>query len=80
MITTNNPDYDAKFRLLRQHAMSVPDTVRHNSRKVIFEEYVTTGFNYRMTDVQAAIGIEQLKRLPGFLEGRRKIADSTFVH
>ena len=78
MITTNNPDYDAKFRLLRQHAMSVPDTVRHNSRKVIFEEYVTTGFNYRMTDVQAAIGIEQLKRLPGFLEGRRKIADLYF--
>ena len=74
MITTNNPDYDRRFRLLRQHAMSVPDTVRHNARKVIFEEYVTTGFNYRMTDVQAAIGIEQLKRLPGFLEKRKKIA------
>jgi perosamine synthetase len=74
MITTNNPDYDRQFRLLRQHAMSVPDTVRHNARKVIFEEYVTTGFNYRMTDVQAAIGIEQLKRLPGFLEKRKKIA------
>ncbi len=74
MITTNNPDHDEKFRLLRQHAMSVPDTVRHSSRKVIFEEYVTTGFNYRMTDVQAAIGIEQMKRLPGFLEDRRKLA------
>lgn len=74
MLTTSRPDYDAKFRLLRQHAMSVPDTVRHNSRKVIFEEYVTTGFNYRMTDVQAAIGIEQLKRLPGFLEQRKQLA------
>ena len=74
MITTNNPDYDRKFRLFRQHAMSVPDTVRHGSRKVIFEEYVTTGYNYRMTDVQAAIGIEQLKRLPGFLQERRKLA------
>ena len=74
MLTTNNPEYDRKFRLLRQHAMSVPDTVRHSSKKVIFEEYVTTGFNYRMTDVQAAIGIEQLKRLPGFLKDRRKIA------
>jgi dTDP-4-amino-4,6-dideoxygalactose transaminase len=74
MITTNNPDYDSKFRLLRQHAMSVPDTIRHSSRKIIFEEYVTTGFNYRMTDVQAAIGIEQLKRLPGFLAERRKLA------
>ncbi|ULA68484.1 MAG: Aminotransferase DegT [Nitrospira sp.] len=78
MIATNNPDHDAKFRLLRQHAMSVPDTVRHHSPKVIFEEYVTTGFNYRMTDVQAAIGIEQLKRLPGFLEGRRKLAEFYF--
>lgn len=74
MITTNNPDHNEKFRLLRQHAMSVPDTVRHSSRKVIFEEYITTGFNYRMTDVQAAIGIEQMKRLPGFLEERRKLA------
>ena len=78
MITTNNPDHDGKFRLLRQHAMSVPDTVRHGARKVIFEEYVSTGYNYRMTDVQAAIGIEQLKRLPGFLEERRKLAAMYF--
>lgn len=74
MITTGNPDYDRKFRLLRQHAMSVPDTVRHSSRKIIFEEYGSTGFNYRMTDVQAAIGIEQLKRLPVFLAERKRIA------
>jgi perosamine synthetase len=74
MLTTNNIEYDKKFRLLRQHAMSVSDTVRHSSQKVIFEEYVTTGFNYRMTDVQAAIGIEQLKKLPGFLTNRRNIA------
>jgi len=74
MITTANSAYDDRFRLLRQHAMSVPDTVRHASNSVIFEDYVATGFNYRMTDLQAAIGIEQLKRLPGFLEERRKIA------
>lgn len=74
MITTANAEYDAQFRLLRQHGMSIPDTVRHGASRVIFEEYVTTGFNYRMTDVQAAIGIEQLKKLPGFLERRRKIA------
>lgn len=74
MITTGNPEFDRKFRLLRQHAMSVPDTVRHSADRVIFEEYVTTGFNYRMTDVQAAIGIEQLKKLPSLLVERRKIA------
>lgn len=74
MITTANSEYDQKFRLLRQHAMSVSDTVRHSAGNVIFEDYVTTGFNYRMTDIQAAIGIEQLKRLPGFLEQRKKLA------
>lgn len=76
MITTRNPDYDKKIRLLRQHGMSIPDTVRHSAEKVVFEDYVTTGFNYRMTDIQAAIGIEQLKKLPRFLEERRCIATS----
>ncbi len=74
MITTSNPIYDSRFRLLRQHGMSIPDTVRHSADKVAFEDYVVTGFNYRMTDIQAAIGIEQLKKLPSFLEGRRTIA------
>lgn len=74
MITTANPEYDTRFRLLRQHGMSIPDTVRHSANKVIFEEYVTTAFNYRMTDIQAAIGIEQLKKLPVILNERRRIA------
>lgn len=73
MLTTNKADYDNKLRLLRQHGMSVSDAARHTSVKVIFEEYVTTGFNYRMTDIQAAVGIEQLKRLPDFLKERRRI-------
>jgi len=75
MITTNNPEYDKKFRLLRQHGMSVSDTARHIARKIIFEEYVITGFNYRMTDIQAAVGIEQLKRLPSIIKERRTIAE-----
>ena len=74
MITTNDDELDARFRLLRQHGMSIPDTVRHGSDKVIFEDYVTTGFNYRMTDIQAAVGIEQLKRLDGILAERRELA------
>ncbi|NCC36351.1 MAG: aminotransferase class I/II-fold pyridoxal phosphate-dependent enzyme, partial [Chloroflexia bacterium] len=64
MITTNNPEYNAQFRLLRQHGMSVNDRVRHSANQVIFEEHAVIGYNYRMTDVQAAIGREQLKRLP----------------
>ena len=74
MITTNSPDYDARFRLLRQHGMSVPDTVRHGSDRIIFEDYVTTAFNYRMTDIQAAVGIEQLKRLGDIVAERRRLA------
>jgi len=75
MITTNNPDWDRKFRLLRQHAMSVPDTVRHGSSQVIFESYPEVGYNYRMTDLQAAVGREQLKRLPEIVARRRELGD-----
>ncbi len=74
MITTANADWDAKFRLLRQHGMSVPDTVRHGSREVIFESYPILGYNYRMTDIQAAVGREQLKRLPDVVQARRRLA------
>lgn len=74
MITTNNTDTDRLCRLFRQHGMSVSDAQRHASKEVIFEEYITTGFNYRMTDIQAAVGIEQLKRLPEILSERRRLA------
>ena len=76
MITTRHADWDSKFRLLRQHAMSVPDTVRHGSNQVIFESYPTVGYNYRMTDIQAAVGREQLKRLPEIVRERRALADA----
>src|SRR5262249_11044056 len=74
MLTTRDPALDAKFRLLRQHAMSVPDTVRHAARTVVFEEYPEVGFNYRMTDIQAAVGVAQLQRLPEILRRRRELA------
>ena len=74
MITTSSAEMDAHFRLLRQHGMSVSDRVRHGSNQVIFEEYPILGFNYRMTDPQAAIGREQVKRLPIILPRRREIA------
>jgi len=74
MITTANEEWDAKFRLLRQHGMSVPDTVRHGSSQVIFESYPIVGHNFRMTDIQAAVGREQLKRLPEIVGKRRELA------
>lgn len=75
MLTTSNPEFDQKFRLWRQHSMSVPDTVRHQSSQVTFESYPEIGFNYRMTDIQAAVGREQLKRLPEIIARRRQLAE-----
>ncbi len=75
MLTTAHPDYDKKFRLWRQNGMSISDTQRHRTPEVIFESYPELGFNYRMTDIQAAIGREQLKRLPELIGRRRYLAD-----
>lgn len=75
MITTSNPEWDKKFRLWRQHGMSVSDAARHGAKSVLFESYVELGYNYRLTDVQAAIGREQLKRLPWIVKRRRLLAD-----
>lgn len=54
--------------------MSVPDTVRHGSREVIFESYPELGYNYRMTDMQAAVGRVQLCRLDALVLDRRRVA------
>jgi dTDP-4-amino-4,6-dideoxygalactose transaminase len=75
MLTTRNPEWDSQIRLLRQHCMSVPDTKRHASAEVIFEGYPAVGCNYRMTDMQAAVGCEQLKRLPEIVDKRRALAE-----
>lgn len=74
MLTTNNTEYANLFRLLRQHGMSVNDRVRHLANQVIFEEYNVVGYNYRMTDIQAAVGREQLRRLPEIVATRRQLA------
>lgn len=75
MITTRHSAWDEKLRLLRQHGMTVSDRTRHSAKKIVFEEYAVCGYNYRMTDIQAAIGREQLRRLPEILERRRTLAN-----
>ncbi len=74
MLTTQDAALASQLKLLRQHAMSVPDTVRHHSDKVVFEEYTTPAWNYRLTDLQAAVGRPQLARLPEIVKERRAIA------
>ena len=74
MLTTRSRKLDETFRLLRQHGMTVPDTVRHMSSQVVFEEYAVQAYNYRMTDILAAIGRVQLARLAEIVERRRQLA------
>jgi dTDP-4-amino-4,6-dideoxygalactose transaminase len=74
MLTTDSEEMDQRFRLWRQHGMQVTDAVRHSSTEVIFEDYPCIGYNYRMTDLQAAVGRVQLKRLPGIIQRRRELA------
>lgn len=75
MVTTNNEAFYNRMRLLRQHGMSVNDRARHGSSKIIFEDHLEVGYNYRLTDIQAAVGIQQLAKLDWIIGERRKIAE-----
>ncbi len=75
MITTSDPVVADRLRRLRQHAMSLSDVARHNAKQIATETYDEVGFNFRMTDMQAAIGLVQLDRLGDFLARRRYLAD-----
>ena len=57
--------------------MSVSDLERHDSKNLIFEDHIILGYNYRLTDIQAAIGIAQLK-VKNIISKRRKIANHYF--
>lgn len=74
IITTDRADFAAQLRLLRQHGMSVNDLQRHGAKTVVTEEYPILGYNYRLTDVQAALGLAQLRRVPAIVARRREIA------
>jgi perosamine synthetase len=74
MITTVDDAAAARLRRLRQHGMSVSDLARHGSSKIMSESYDEVGYNYRMTDMQAALGMVQLRRLDEMLAKRRKLA------
>jgi perosamine synthetase len=74
MITTFDEKLATRIRQLRQHAMGTSDLARHTSQKVVLETYDEVGYNFRMTDMQASVGLVQLGRVPGFIERRRKFA------
>lgn len=75
MITTSHADWAARARHLREHAMSVSAADRHQAVLPPTEEYTEVGYNFRMTDLQAAVGLVQLGRLPAIVARRREIAE-----
>lgn len=74
MLTTGDAALAARMRRLREHGMTASAADRHRSARVVLEEYDEVGFNYRMTDIQAAIGLVQLAKLDRVVARRRELA------
>ena len=74
MIAVRDQAVADRLRRLRQHAMDVSDLARHAASDVVIESYPERGWNYRMTDMQAALGLCQLDALDDILADRRRIA------
>jgi dTDP-4-amino-4,6-dideoxygalactose transaminase len=74
MLLTDDAQMAERARTLRAHGMSISDLARHNADRAVIESYHELGYNYRMTDMQAAIGIEQLRRLDDMIERRQQLA------
>lgn len=75
MITTNDDEGAERLRLMRAHSASVSATDRHTSTSAILENYPEIGYNYKMTDIQGAIGIAQMSRVEEIIEERRRLAE-----
>jgi perosamine synthetase len=75
MVTTNDPEIAQQIEMLRSHGANISDYVRHGADKVVIEEYPVLGYNYRLTDIQGAIGVEQMKKLDWILQRRLEIGE-----
>lgn len=73
IFTTNDEGIANTVRILRSHGESLSDELRHKADEIAYPDYVSPGFNYRMTDIQGAIGVEQMKKLPHIMQEKRKI-------
>ena len=75
MLVTDDGDRAARARRLREHGMSVSAAERHAARGPVHEQYLETGFNHRMTDIQAAVGLVQLAKLDDIVARRRALGE-----
>ncbi len=81
MISTDNPEFARRIKCFRNHGITT-DFRQREKQGAWFYEMTDLGYNYRITDMQCALGLSQLKKLPVFLERRREIAktyDQTFA-
>ena len=74
MLTTSDGSIAARLRRLREHGMDISAADRHRSQQPVIEHYIEVGFNFRMTDIQAAIGLVQLRKLTEMVARRRVLA------
>jgi UDP-4-amino-4,6-dideoxy-N-acetyl-beta-L-altrosamine transaminase len=73
--TTNNINLANKMTLLRSHGITRDDSLMTEpSHGTWYYQQIVLGFNYRMTEIQAALGVSQIKRLPGFINNRNRLA------
>ncbi len=81
MVLTDNPSFDGRVRRFRNHGIST-DHRQRTAKGTWYYEMVDLGYNYRLTDIQCALGISQLRKLPRWIDRRREIAktyDSAFA-
>lgn len=74
MLVTHEREWAEKARRLRSHGASLSDLNRHEASEIVFEAYPEVGYNFRMTDLQAAVGVAQLKKMPWVLDRRKEFA------
>jgi dTDP-4-amino-4,6-dideoxygalactose transaminase len=77
MLTVRDSAFAARAEMLRNHGAAVSEEARHRAPKPYdLPDFEEAGYNYRMTDIQAAIGAIQLGKLDRFIEERAKLADA----
>jgi dTDP-4-amino-4,6-dideoxygalactose transaminase len=74
MVMASRADWAERLRRLREHGMNVSAAARHAATSPVIERYLEVGYNYRMTDIQAAVGLVQLGRLDAMVARRRELA------
>ena len=75
MVTTNDDSIAERISMLRNHGASISEEQRHHGpRPFLLPDFNMLGYNYRMTDLQGAVGVVQLKKLHGLINEREKWA------